>query len=140
MTLYIVDVTVPANTPQSSPIEKTVKIEEEVVVHVEVMFPAGCRGMVYTAAYYGEEQLFPRPHGSYLHGNDETIKWEEYYQLPETPCTLTIKAWSPGTSYDHTIIWRINALPKWIAFWWINIAKMLNLISRVFTFLGRGGR
>jgi len=139
MTLYVVDVTVPKDTAQTSPKEETVKIEEEVVVSVECHFPPGCRGMVYTAVYYGEEQLFPRPYGSYLHGDGETIRWEEYYELPESPCYLTIRAWSPRTSYNHTITWRISALPRWIAFWWVNISRLLNLISRAFTFFGRRG-
>ena len=139
MTLYIVDVTVPANTPESKPVEQTVKIEEEVVVKIMVHFPAGCHGYVYTACYYGEEQIFPRPYGSYLHGDGETIAWEEYYELPETPCYLTIRAWSPGTSYDHTITWRISALPRKYAFWWVNISRLLTFISRAFTFFGRRG-
>ena len=139
MTLYIVDLTVPADTSQTNPAEKTVKIEEEVVVKVMVHFPAGCHGYVYTACYYGEEQIFPRPYGSYLHGDAETIVWEEYCELPESPCILTVRGWSPGTSYDHTITWRINALPRKYAFWWVNISKLLSFISRVFTVFGRRG-
>ena len=139
MTLYIVDLTVPADTAQTSPIEKTVKIEEEVIVKVMVHFPAGCHGYVYTACYYGEEQIFPRPYGSYLHGDAETITWEEYYELPESPCILTIKAWSPGTNYNHTIIWRINALPKWVVFWWLPLQRLLNFLTRAITLFGRGG-
>ena len=132
MTLYVVDVTVPADTAQTSPKEETVKIEEEVVVSVECHFPPGCRGMVYTACYYGEEQIFPRPHGSYLHGDGETVKWQEYYELPEKPCTLTIRGWSPGTSYDHTITWRINALPKNIAKWWLALDRFIGFLAKVF--------
>jgi len=132
MTLYIVDVTVPADTSQTDPVEYTVKIEEEVVVSVSCFFPAGCRGMVYSAVYYGEEQLFPRPYGKYLHGDNETIGWQEYYELPESPCILTIRAWSPGTSYSHTITWRINALNKNIAKWWLAIERLINVFARVF--------
>jgi len=132
MTLYTIDITVPADTQQTSPKEETVEIREEVVVSVECHFPPGCRGMVYTACYYGEEQIFPRPHGSYLHGDGETIRWQEYYELPEKPCILTIRAWSPGTSYDHTITWRINALPKNIAFWWRIIDKLIGFLAKLF--------
>ena len=139
MTLYVVDLTVPKDTSQTNPEEETVKIEEEVIVSIECHFPPGCRGMVYTACYYGEEQLFPRPYGSYLHGDGETIRWSEYYELPHTPCVLTIRGWSPGTNYDHTITWRINALPRKYAFWWVNISRLLSFISRVFTVFGRRG-
>ena len=62
MTLYVVDVTVPADTSQTDPKEETVKIEEEVIVSIECHFPPGCRGMVYTACYYGEEQLLSLIH------------------------------------------------------------------------------
>ena len=132
MTLYIVDLTVPADTSQTSPAEKTVKIEEEVIVKVMVHFPAGCHGYVYTACYYGEEQIFPRPYGSYLHGDGETITWEEYYELPESPCFLSIRGWSPGTSYDHTVTWRINALPKKYAFWWMVLDRFISFLARIF--------
>jgi len=139
MTLYVIDLTVPKDTQQTNPKEETVKIEEEVIVAIECHFPPGCRGMVYTACYYGEEQLFPRPYGSYLHGDGETIRWEEYYELPHTPCVLTIRGWSPGTSYDHTVTWRINALPKWVVFWWIPFQRLLNFLIRAITMFGRGG-
>ena len=128
----MVELTVPANTPSSSPVEAEVEIKEEVIVKVECRFYAGCAGMVYTACYYGEEQLFPRPHGSYLHGDDETISWSEYHELPESPCVLTIRAWSPGTSYDHTITWRINALPKKYAFWWAVLDRFIGFLAKIF--------
>ena len=108
------------------------KIEEEVIVSIECHFPPGCRGMVYTACYYGEEQLFPRPYGSYLHGDGETIRWSEYYELPESPCILTIRGWSPGTNYDHTVTWRINALPKKYAFWWMVLDRFISFLARIF--------
>ena len=132
MTLYIVDLDVPANTSQTEPVEQTIKIEEEVIVSVSCFFPAGCRGMVYTAVYYGEEQIFPRPYGKYLHGDNETIKWSEYYELPETPCILTIRGWSPGTSYDHTVTWRICALPRKYAFWWMILDRFISFLAKIF--------
>jgi len=129
MTLYIVDMIVPERTPQDNPLEKTITIEEEVIVSVACFFPAGCRGRVYTAIYYGEEQIFPRPFGEYLHGDNETIAWQEYYELPESPCTLTIRAWSPTAQYSHAITWRINALPKNIAMWWGVIGKFVEALN-----------
>ena len=139
MTLYVVDVTVPPDTPKEAPVEYEVEVWEEVIVSLECHFPLGCRGRVYTAVYYGEEQLFPRPFGVYLRGDGETIKWQEYYELPHVPCVLRIRAWSPGTRYPHTIIWRLNALPRNIAKWWTNIVSMLNLISLAYSFFGRRG-
>ncbi len=132
MTLYWFDITIPANTPESNPVEKEVMIEEEVIVRLSCHFPSGCRGMVYTAIYYGEEQIFPRPYGSYLHGDGETITWDEYYVLPSSPCVLTIRGWSPGTRYDHTIQWRIVALPRRYVFWWTVMDKFINVLTKIF--------
>lgn len=132
MTLYIVEITVPANTPESNPIEVKLEIEEDIIVKVECRFYAGCCGMVKTACFYGQYQLFPRPAGTYLAGDDETISWSEYIILPHVPCTLTFKAWSPGTAYDHTIVWRIVALPKVVAMWWIWLEKFINILAKLF--------
>ncbi len=132
MTLYVVDLTIPANTSEQNPITVKLQVEEEVVVRVGCYFPPGCRGMVYTAVYYGEEQIFPRPYASYLHGDGEAITWDEYYVLPSSPCVLTIRGWSPGTRYDHTVQWRIVALPRMYVFWWTILDRFIDLFAKVF--------
>jgi hypothetical protein len=132
MTLYVVDVTVPADTPADNPVEVELVVEEDVVTRVACHFPPGCRGFVHTAVFIGHIQVFPRPFPNTLHGDAETISWEEWLPLPETPCKLTIRAWSPGARYPHTITWRIIALPRYVAMWWWIFERFISLLKLIF--------
>jgi hypothetical protein len=119
--IYSIPIIVPANTQSNRPVEADVQINEEVITHVRVRFPPGPSCMVRTALYYGQSQILPQPPDTYLAGDDETIEWDEFIILPSSPCRLTIRAWSPGTMYDHVIFWYIVALPEEIARWWSHL-------------------
>jgi hypothetical protein len=132
MTLYVVDVTVPANTPSGNPVEVELEVEGDVVTRVSCHFPPGCRGFVHTSVWIGHIQVFPRPFPRTLHGDGETITWDEFFELPESPCKLTIKAWSPRTNYSHTITWRITVLPRYVATWWYVIGELIRFLAKLF--------
>jgi len=112
MPIYPVTLTVPADTPETAPVEVDVEIEEHRVTEVSVHYPNGCADMVHVALFYGIRQIAPRPEGATLVGNDETIRWLEKWDAPETPCKLTFKAWSPGTSYQHVLPCRVETEPE----------------------------
>jgi len=133
MTLYVIDVTVPPNTPAANPVEEEFIVEGDVITHVSCHFPPGCRGMVHTAIYLGHIQVFPRPFPNTLHGDGETIAWSEFFPLPESKCKLTIKAWSPGTRYPHTITWRLVVLPRYVAMWWWILERFISLLKVIFS-------
>ena len=129
--IYSIPVVVPANTPINKPVEVDVEIHEKVITLVRVRFPPGPSCMVMTALYYGQSQIFPQPSGAYLAGDDEVIEWHEYFELPSTPCRLTIRAWSPGTMYDHIIFWHVVALPSNVVKWWLVMDKFISVLSKV---------
>jgi len=131
MTLYTAIITVPKDTRPESPVAYTLEVEEDVITYVSVRFPSGCQLMVHTAAYIGEVQIIPRPFGSSFAGDGETIAYQELIELPYTPCPITIKAWSPGTRYDHRIVWRIVALPRWYALWWAALERFISVLRAV---------
>jgi hypothetical protein len=132
LTLYVVDVTVPPNTASGRPVQAEVQVEEDIITRVSCFFPPGCVGMVHTSVWIGHIQVIPRPYPQTLHGDAETITWDEFLPLPESPCKLTIKAWSPGTSYPHTITWRIVALPRSVAAWWYVVGQLVNILAKLF--------
>ena len=110
--LYIKSISVPANTPPTSPAEDTITIEEEVVLFVSVRFPPGPSGLLKTALFYGDMQLFPSPKGSWAYGDNETVWDLLVWEAPESPVKLTIKAYNEDDTYDHSAIYRIVALNK----------------------------
>jgi len=131
MTLYHADITVPAGTPQSSPVTKELTIKDEVVTKIAVTFPWGCNGLVYVAIFYGPYQLFPRPDGEALHDSGKRVEARMYWECPEKETKLTIKAWAPSTSYDHTLMIDVEALPKSIAAPHKTFEGLINLLKRI---------
>jgi len=112
MPIYPVTLTVPADTAEDAPVEVDVQIKERVVTRVDVKFKPGCMDMVHVAVFYGIKQLFPRETGKSVVGDAETVSWLEWWEAPEVPCTITFKAWSPGTEYQHQLVCRIMTLPE----------------------------
>jgi hypothetical protein len=130
--LYVVEVTVPANTPESSPVEEELFVDSGVITKIEVLFPPGTAAKVWTRALIGHYQLFPRPFGAWLKGDGEKVEADMYYPVSEGGELLRIQAVSPATLYQHTIIYRFTVLPTAIAFWWYAIEKLINLLSALF--------
>jgi hypothetical protein len=140
MTLYVVELVVPANTPDISPVAQRFTVEKGVITKVQVHFPPGVAGKVYTAAFIGHYQLFPRPFGTWLTGDGETITFEPFYEIETPRATLTIYGKSPGALYSHRIIWRIQVLPKAVALPHLVISRIVEALSSFIEMLTRGRR
>lgn len=110
--LYVKTVTVPANTPSNTPVESTVEIEEDTIVMIAVRFPPGPIGLLKVAVFYGEEQIFPSKDYEWVSGDYETVLDFPLWDVPEKPCTITVKAYNEDTIYDHSFTIRVLALPK----------------------------
>jgi len=125
-------VTVPADTPQEKPVEATFTLAKAILTKFEVHFPPGCVGMVKCALYYGIKQLVPVVEGQFLAGDGETVSLRTQIPLPSHPTTLTFKAWSPGTTYPHTLQVRLESLPEEEALPGRGLARLVNLFRRLF--------
>jgi len=127
--LYTKTLTVPKNTPTTTPQETTIVIKDPVVTKLGVHFPPGCAGMVSVAVFYGKLQIWPSKEGNWVHGDNITIWDEPFFELPEKETTLTLKGYSPKTSYDHDITFYIIAHEKVIALWMKGIAKLVDALT-----------
>lgn len=107
--------TIPANRPEATPIEAEVKLTHGVITHVEVEFPPGCHGMVFTYIRRGLHQVWPTNPDSRFASDGRAIVWDDYYELFAEPFTLVIGGCSPGTTYDHEITFRFELTPQEIA-------------------------
>lgn len=107
--------TVPANRPEAIPIEAEVKLTHGVITHCEVEFPPGCHGMVSVYIRRGLHQVWPTNPDSRFASDGRAIVWNDYYELFDEPFTFTIGGYSPGTGYDHQIIFRFEVTPQEIA-------------------------
>jgi len=125
-------VTVPPNTPVENPTTATFTLAKAILTKFEVHFPSGCVGMVKCALYYGIKQLIPVDSAQWLAGDGETVSLRVQIPLPNHPTTLTFKAWSPGTSYPHTLQVRVESLPEEEALLGRVLTRWIKLFRRVF--------
>jgi len=131
MPVYTLDLKVPADTAETAPVKAEVEIEEGVIVKVEVIYPPGPQGMVHTQCLYGIRQLWPRPEGETFHLEDMKVEIPEHWTPPELPCILTVRGWSPGTRFSHTITWMFYTLPRPLAAPWVILQDFVLILKRL---------
>lgn len=108
-------ITIPANTLESDPYEEEIYLTHGVITHVEIEFHPGCNGMVEVYVRDGLHQVFPTNADSRFKTDGATISWNEYHEMFEPPYLLTLGGYSPGTTYDHEIIFRFEVTPQEVA-------------------------
>lgn len=70
----VYDVTCPANTPTTAPIEiTTYPGGDDTVVGIEVVIPDGHAGLTGIAFAYGHTPIYPENTGGFVSGNDEVV-------------------------------------------------------------------
>ena len=128
MPAYVITLTVPAGTKQEKPAYKLQEFEQSVIVRMEVFFPPGCRGTVYTRCLFGNTQIAPANPGEAFSGSGETISFPDFFIIPYDRAKLRFEAWSPSARYDHTIQWRVYTLPLSVA---LPLSRWEVLFSRI---------
>ncbi|MBW2649064.1 MAG: hypothetical protein JRC53_04515 [Deltaproteobacteria bacterium] len=108
MTIYSYEYTVPASSTKEFELE----VEGDVITYVRLRFPPGPQGLLRVAIFYGTKQIFPYKESTWFFGDDEIIEWQEYWQLPETPCRLIIKAQNDDDTYEHSFYLIMNVQKK----------------------------
>ena len=111
---YRFSLTVPASTPQTSPVVKVLALTHGIVHQVEVAFPPGCATLVHVSLWRYEHQVWPTNPGESFAWDDYTIViTNEAFGLISRPYTLSLRAWSEDTAYPHTIVCRVGVkLPE----------------------------
>jgi hypothetical protein len=109
---FVYDLTVPANTSAASLKELEIDVGTGIVHLVEIEIPRGCKGMVYGAIRQGLHQVWPtNPDGAY-HSDGRVYSARDHYGIIPGDPSLVLQGWSPGTTYDHTVQFRISVLPE----------------------------
>jgi hypothetical protein len=108
--LFEYPLTVPADTAEAAPATLECLLSAGTVTRVDVQFPAGCVGMVYATIWRHDHQLWPINLDDAIAGEDAIISFTASYDLDDEPFAFLVKAWSPGTTYDHVITFRFVLL------------------------------
>lgn len=129
--LYTWDITIPADTPEDSPVHDILELSAGVITKIGIKFPAGCHGMVGVRLLLAEGQIFPIPRGEWVTGDDEEAESIYYIEFGRELFELKIEAISPDTDYNHTISIRITVLPAYIAAPFMIIADFVRIFKRL---------
>jgi len=132
---YEYDLTVPKATAAAAPTELEVPLSAGKVVSVHIQFPPGCAGLVNVAIHRSNHQVWPGDLDSSIKGDGTIVGWIEDYDLADPPFGFTLRGWSPGSRYAHTISFRFGLLPLPAA---AGPSPELGILERVAQFLGIG--
>ena len=102
MALYSASLTVPLNTPAITPVTTDLVIPAGVLQNIKIVFPPGCARMTKIAIYDGATLVFPKTAAGYFCEDSFTVNID-CFMIFDASKTLTVKGWSPGTTYPHVI-------------------------------------
>jgi len=131
MAIYIVKLTIPPNTPKDSPVSTTVELKKAVLTRISVRIPAGHHALAGLRILYGRLRLWPEERDTWITGDDETLVWDEYFELPHDPTRLTVEGYNEDDTYEHAFYLRFMTLPKAIAAPWLAVARFVKAFGRL---------
>ena len=104
------------------------KLSQGVIHYVGVHFPGGCRSLVKVRLILNGAQAFPSVRDQSIAGNNETVQFNEYYNLYKGANSLKVEAWNEDSLNDHTVRVRLGVLQEWQ----LNPMKQLAEVLRPF--------
>jgi hypothetical protein len=103
---YSYDVVVPINTLETAPYVQSLRLEVGTLTQVIIRWRAGCHHRVFVAIYDGLMQIVPAPGTAALYADDQLVAIPMDWPIYSSPFELQLKAWSPGTFWEHKIsVW-----------------------------------
>ena len=129
---YFVTLTIPANTPPSSPESTTVEIEGDILVGFFRLIPPGWAGLAHYRILHGIYQLHPANEGAWDTGDNIRDFVPLNWKMPEHKLTLTIEGYNEDTSYDHTVYLWFRTEELEYARPTTLLKEILNLLKEIF--------
>lgn len=124
MPRYQTQLTVPAGTTQANAVTAEIEVDERLVRRVVRFTPPGSAYTVKAVVQSGEAQLSPAPESdpTVLPGLTEPEPVEVF--LPGSPSIITVRAFAPQATNDHTITVTVDLVDDLPA-----TDRLLNLLS-----------
>jgi len=130
--IYTYSLKVPIKTEKTSPIEKEVEVEGEIIDTIQIVIPWGHGALAGLAIFYGLEQIAPRPTGMWFRGNDQVIEWRELFTIPGRKAKLKLVGYNDDDSYSHTFIVRFVVHKRRVAMIHEVIERLIGWLERFF--------
>lgn len=109
---YTLEITIPANTPEATPVVSTCQIIEPWLVGYEIYFPQGCAGLARVQIIIENELIAPRVgSGVPWFRGEGSIVWQGRYKIalgqPQGKI-VTARGWNEDDTYPHTPLIRFD--------------------------------
>jgi len=131
LTIYTPAVTVPANTPKDAPVTYMLFVEEDYITSIDVYFPPGCAGLCRVQAYYGSEQIAPKPTGADFRGDNMLVRCPLRWKVPEKPCPIRFVLWNLDDTYSHTPVIFVTTAEEEQVKPYKPVSEFVNLFKRL---------
>lgn len=105
--IYVYPLTIPANTPATAKQITVLALTRGRITRVMIEFPAGHVGLTHLYIRRGLHQVWPANPEVNFKSSNETILWDDDYDLTAAPHELVAYAWNEDDTYEHTITVRI---------------------------------
>ncbi len=114
MSFFAKTITVPKNTPSTSPLADTIEIQAGVIHRVRVSIPSGHAGLTGIHILRGLHQIAPTSGTEWFTGDDAAVDYQEFIEVLESPFMLYLEAYNEDDTYDHTFVVSIGVLPRYV--------------------------
>ena len=110
--LFQGDITIPKNTPSTSPTIAVMGIAHGIITKIMVRPRPGHAALAHLTIHHHEHQIAPSIELMDFHGDTFPIDWEEYYESYQPPYELKLKGGKTDDTYPHTFDVFVAVLPR----------------------------
>lgn len=110
--IFVADITTEITHLKDNPKKTKLYIGGGLIYKVEVEFPTGPCGLLYTCCYDGLHSLWPSSEGVWYHSDGTTIAFDDLYLKLQPPHELDIYTYNLDTVYPHWCQWRVGMVSQ----------------------------
>lgn len=104
--------TIPINTAKAAPKREEIRLVKGLIYQIEIFFPPGCAGLVGLCIKDALHQVWPSKANTWFYSDDETISFDETYEIDNEPASFQIIGYNEDTVWEHTMQIRLGIVDK----------------------------
>ena len=110
--IFTADITTEVGRDFDNPLKTLLKITTGLIYKVEVEFPTGPCGLLYTSCFDGLHSVWPSSDNVWFHSDGMTIGFDDLYLKTQPPFELQIFTVNIDDTYPHWCQWRVGLVSQ----------------------------
>ena len=112
---YVQEITIPANTPEAAALTFDYRIANGVIHRVELEFEKWCANLLHVQIFRFGQKIYPLTPLASFSADGETISFNDYFEVFETPYKLWVRAWNDDDFFPWSCRIRVGVYPEGVA-------------------------